>query len=69
MDNQTKEKKEEVMRGWGVDVLLGFLLVGFKWTRLIYIYSKMSKTLGLWTAGIKHISYFLIHINNLLYFK
>ena len=46
MDNQTKEKKEEGMRGWGVDVSLGLHLVGFRRTQYITSIGLFYKKVG-----------------------
>ena len=52
MDNQTKEKKEEGMRGWGVDVSLGFLLVGFRGTQYITSIGLFYKKVGILLGGL-----------------
>jgi hypothetical protein len=52
MDNQTKEKKEEGMRGCGLDGSLGFLLVGFRRTQYITSIGLFYKNWGFYLDGV-----------------
>ena len=52
MDNQKKEKKEEGLRGWWVDVSLGSPLVGFRRSQIVPKFWGFYKNWGFYLEGV-----------------
>ena len=50
--HQSEEKKEEVLRGWGVDVSLGFLIDYFRETQNITLIGLFYKNWGFHLEGV-----------------